>query len=199
MTSPYRFTKTALKMQPTLVEIPATSAAASVLEFAIVGDDLVFMSPLSNDIFTAKSCSATSIFVKRGEDDFTDRVCVPCPPKSPYSGGFASQTCQSCESLQTSFPFAFGHLCAQFEPEKPEPEPEEPIQPEDGEIEVEKDPRPEPIFGQLPPLKEKEFDFTPYLTFLVIVVPFILLYCIIVCIFRARRAKRKAAEMEERR
>jgi len=34
---------------------------------------------------------------------------------------------------------------------------------------------------------------------MLIVVPFVLLYCIIVCIFRACRAKRKAAEQEERR
>ena len=75
---------------------------------AIAGDDLLYKLEAGQDLMTTKSCNLTSKYV---HGSYTDRYCEPCPPDAPFSGGFKSKECYTCDWLKDNNSLAYQKLC----------------------------------------------------------------------------------------
>ena len=220
-TSKYSFDKKDVRMLMNIVEHPVDIPKAADLQMAIAGDDLLFKSAHETQLHTIKSCSLTEVYVPPDEDEIeenplTSRLCVQCPSSIPYSGGFMSTRCYSCDwLLENNETFAHQKLCPQDADPKPDPdEPDEPIDSDTGKKEDDeeiKDPEEEEeeksgetatpsglIYRDLDPLEEEPWSFQPIAIFLWIVVPALVLYFCYVIWYRKKRAARKQAEQEQR-
>lgn len=209
----YTFSLDSYYAEKSLLEVPYVGAQATgaYMQMFKAGDDLFFKIMGHGGVDTTKACDLTSRYepIPRSlqrfmkEPTYESRRCVPCPFTAPFSGGFQNTECKTCSWLRTNNIIAFNKIPQCVDPDyvppapivEPDDVPEE--TPEDeGEVE---EIETFSTFADYEPLVEEEFDSKPFLVFLAIGLPFLVIYCSATFYYRYMRSKRKAIERKEQR
>ena len=203
----YTFSLDAYYAEKSLLEVPynGDEVTGAYMQMVKAGDDLLFKIAGHGGIETTKACNLTSRYepiprsMQRSlkEPTYESRRCVPCPFEAPFSGGFQNTECRTCEWLFSYNIIAFNKIPQCADPSYIPPEPIiEPMKPED----IEEDERTETFrfYADYEPLEKEEFDATPYLVFLAIVLPILAIFCIVTFCYRYTRIQKRVIELEDR-
>jgi len=95
-----------------LLERPISSPNEADLSLVVASSDLFFKSSDERQLHTSKLCGPTSYFDEGiASKAISSRKCVRCPADKPWSGGFASTMCQSCDWLKKNNAYVFAQVC----------------------------------------------------------------------------------------